>query len=258
MPSARSVVVLLLVSIADGFDVVSRPFIQLSTHDKLPTMFTNNWPTWVLERDSLTKIPDTDGFVNPISIDELWQPLDLKIPDAQLAVGLHVRDGVIRHILPALDLSMNGGCHRNRGLCSVPRAHMWMDFHPASWQHCQLVASLRKHGDDEWETVCSTPIRAIEDAVQQIVQVSDAVLGDGSHIIHIPLETPFEGVKTGTEIRIQIIEENEALASLQVSVSQTEAGSESMYLPDAYKPLFEDESLRRPAYMEMLKRRKNV
>lgn len=255
MPTVRSVV-LLFVSIANGFDVVSRPFIQLSTQDRLPTTFINNWPTWVLERGSLAKIPDTDGFVNPISIDELWQPIDLKVPDAKLAVGLHVRDGVVRHIMPALDLSMKGGLHRNRGLCSVPRAHMWMDFHLASWQHCQLVASLRKHGEDEWEAVCSTQIGAIEETVLQIVQVSGAVLGDGSYIIHIPLELSFEGLKSGTEIRVQITEENEALAALQVSVSQTEAGSESIYLPDAYKPLFEDESLRRPAYMEVLRRRK--
>jgi hypothetical protein len=76
---------------------VARQFIELSnpigsaTEQKLPASFVKNWPTWILDTDgNLSKIPDNEGFVPPASIDELWQPIDLKLPDARLAIGLHV------------------------------------------------------------------------------------------------------------------------------------------------------------------------
>lgn len=94
------------------------------------------------------------GFVNPVTLDTLWHPQDLKAPQLRLAIGLHVRNGQVRHIFPAVDLfyyendnnndigndsgndvanhesssSSQRHYHRNRGLCTVPRAHQWMDF----------------------------------------------------------------------------------------------------------------------------------
>jgi len=247
-----------LAAAASALDVAPRAFIQLSGQDRLPAAFVASWPTFVLEQDSLIKIPDTNGFVEPTSIDELWHPVDSMFPSATLAVGLHVRHGVIRHIMPALDLSFDG-LHRNRGLCSVPRAHTWVDFSAtasssSSWQQkWQLIASKRKLGDEEWEEVCSTYIGDIESAVLHIARISESIHGDGSQIIHIPLEEPFVGLKTGIEVRVHLMspEHEEPLAALQVVASPTAAGSESEYLPDAYKPLFEDMSLRRHAYEEI-------
>jgi hypothetical protein len=76
-------------------EIMPRQFIQLTNpvgaEQSLPASFVRNWPTWVLDEDgTLSKIPDEDGFVQPASIDELWQPLDLKMPELRLALGLHV------------------------------------------------------------------------------------------------------------------------------------------------------------------------
>ncbi len=57
----------------------------------IPATLTENWPLWVLEPSGIfSRIPDSDGFVNPGSIDTFCQPLDLKPPTLQLAIGVHV------------------------------------------------------------------------------------------------------------------------------------------------------------------------
>jgi hypothetical protein len=77
----------------------SRQFIELNNptrsaalqQNRLPASFVETWPTWTLEMDgTITKIPDSDGFVPPTSIDVLWQPIDLKTPELRLSVGIHV------------------------------------------------------------------------------------------------------------------------------------------------------------------------
>ena len=84
-------------SVPPAPEVLPRQFIELNnplgsaTDQKLPAAFVSSWPTWVLGTDGeLSKIPDSDGFVSPTSIDELWQPVDLKRPDVRPALGLHV------------------------------------------------------------------------------------------------------------------------------------------------------------------------
>ena len=78
-------------------EIMPRGFVQLTNpigggaDQSLPASFVRDWPTWILDLDgSLSKIPDDDGFVQPASIDELWQPVDLKKPELRLALGLHV------------------------------------------------------------------------------------------------------------------------------------------------------------------------
>jgi len=78
-------------------EIMPRQFIEITNpldtkaENKLPSSFVSNWPTWILDSDGkLSKIPDDGGFVQPASIDELWQPVDLIRPDLRLAVGLHV------------------------------------------------------------------------------------------------------------------------------------------------------------------------
>lgn len=79
-------------------DIVPRAFIHLvnpldtaAAAQKLPASMVAHWPTWVLDTDgTMLPIPDSDGFVPPTSIDELWQPVDLQSPQMRLAVGLHV------------------------------------------------------------------------------------------------------------------------------------------------------------------------
>lgn len=85
-------------SASSAADIVPRAFIDLvnpidmeAAPQKLPASMVAYWPTWVLDKDGkMVHIPDSDGFVSPSSIDELWQPIDLQYPEMRLAVGLHV------------------------------------------------------------------------------------------------------------------------------------------------------------------------
>jgi len=113
-----------------------------SPFEKLPSSLVSHWSTYLLEfheEDSNNnnnnnnnnneqqqqqstykwmKIPDENdtnnvnnenndgGFVSPASIDELWVPQDLQLPFYRVCLGLHVRNGMIRHVLPALDMFM--------------------------------------------------------------------------------------------------------------------------------------------------------
>ena len=85
-------------------------------------------------------------------------------------------------------------------------------------------------------------------------------MGEGSHFLNVILsvatdENEFvECPKTGTEMRVTMNDDNlvsgrdAAPGVLQVAVSASMAGSESEFLPEAYRPLFSDESLRNPLY----------
>ena len=113
------------------------------TVQSLPVSFIAAWPTWILDQDgALQKIPDDkDGYVNPTSIEEVWHPVDLLRPTIlSCALGFHIRDGTIRHVFPAVDVgyphqhatnntNISNPYYRNRGLCSVPRAYQWIEFH---------------------------------------------------------------------------------------------------------------------------------
>lgn len=248
--------------------VTPRPFIEFTNPlsqrgDSLPASFVSNWPTWVLDLDGgWHKIPDSGGFVPPTSVEELWQPLDLKQPTCRLALGLHVRDGTIRHVLPAVDLTLDDG-HRNRGMCSVPRAHQWMDFGAAMAGGLDVVSlelQSREAGEDDdnpWETLAE--IESVEDyvnsAIEALADDPPEELGDGSSVIHILCDsTKAPCPQWGSEMRVLLQEDGFTVGSLQVLIEKTAPGSESEYLPEAYKPLYEDESLRRETYMETKKR----
>ena len=76
----------------------NKQFIQIANllspqadPQQLPVSIVENWSTWVLDRSGVwSKIPDSDGFVSPTSVDTLFQPVDLKPPQFQLALGFHV------------------------------------------------------------------------------------------------------------------------------------------------------------------------
>jgi hypothetical protein len=261
---------------------IPRPFIEFTNPlqkrgivDRLPASFVSTWPTWVLQIDTTTKgkknwqkIPDSDGFVPPTSVEELWHCKDLKLPQCQLALGLHVRDGMIRHILPAVDLSLgegdDGHGHRNRGLCSVPRAYEWMDFGAAmagGLDVMTLALQIKKEDaqdEDDWETLAE--IESIEDSINAVIKAlaedPPEELGDGSNIVHLLYGTEKAVVcpQPGSVMRALLKEDGYTVGTLQVSVESIAPGSESDYLPEVYKPLFQDESLIRPAFVETKKR----
>jgi hypothetical protein len=296
-----------------------RNFIEITSLNvqaqSLPASFIDSWPTWVLGTDgSLERIPDSsdedNGFVTPTSIDSLWQPIDLIRPTMKLALGIHIRNGSIRHVFPALDISYGNHQHRNRGMCSVPRAYTWVDFgfvnSMGDYNRYELRVSSKKNkgkssnneddnenenenenndeskAEEKWEQLLSSSSisdteimsKAIERAVICLAENDSSINDlDGSHIFHVILNddendaTTVEIPKSNHELKVTMVEkwgnsnkiENESVDEvevgiLQVNVMTTMSGSESDYLPDVYKPLYNDESLRNPLYKNYKKR----
>merc|ERR1712224_827822 len=109
-------------------------------------------------------------------------------------------------------------------------------------------------------------------------------LGKGSHIINVILKFDDDDDDSSSsagateafttlecprkELRLYLEEENTSNdddfadadeccgAELRVQVKSIAAGSESEYLPEAYRPLYEDASLRNPLYANFKKRRR--
>lgn len=273
-------------------EVVTRNFVEITNlndvgqtrKESLPASFIERWPNWFLESDGrLFRIPDEEtggatGYVTPTSIEEIFQPVDLKRPEIKLAVGIHFRSGVIRHVLPALDISYGNGLHRNRGLCSVPLAYNWVDFgflaSLGDYNRYRLkLSSTERQGDNQqggekiWDEISSLPGNAIKKAIERAIiclaeEHSDE-LGSGSHIIHVALEDAevFQMPKPKNSVRVAMVEtgdegeEDVEVGILEVAIANTMAGSESEYLPEAYKPLFSDESLRNPLFAKFKKKK---
>ena len=264
-------------------EIVSRNFIEITNHnnngpkESLPASFIERWPNWFLEIDgSLSRIPDEEtgdgiGFVTPTSVDQLYQPIDLERPEMKLALGIHVRSGQIRHVMPSLDISYGNGLHRNRGLCSVPLAYNWVDFgyinSLGDYNRYELRASSKKRGDDaeKFNQILSLPGDAMKTAIERVIvclaEADSEYLGSGSHIIHVALENSkvVQIPKPKNDLQATLIEigdyGEEDVGILEVAVVTTMSGSESEYLPEAYKALFADESLRNPLYAKFKKRK---
>lgn len=264
-------------------EVMTRNFIEITnlnnnvSKESFPSSFIERWPNWVLETDgSLSRIPDEEtggdiGFLTPISIDQLYQPIDLKRPEMKVALGIHVRSGQIRHVMPSLDISYGNGLHRNRGLCSVPLAHTWVDFgfinSMGDNNRYEFRAASKKRTDEKWNQIFSLPGNlitiAIERAIVCLAEVDSDDLGNGSHIIHVALDGSkiLEVPKSKNDLQATLVEigdegeEDIDVGILEVAIVTTMSGSESEYLPDAYKPLYADESLRNPLYANFKKQK---
>ena len=241
--------------------ITRRPFVEISSvigsGDRLPASIVTQWPTWVLsvtqdddddddeQLHEWSKIPDeSDGFVNPKSLEELWLPLDLISPVGRLALGLHVRNGVCRHVFPALDLSLEDDGsnkenhspqqqqqrHRNRGLCSLPVAYQWQEFsafvmaagamglddsNNRDDDSCRLVLQTRPSDPGKpWETLLQ--MDRVEDLVARamgaLAQEPPSALGDGSHLVHVvpsscggAAAATIQCPKPGQELRVRLL-----------------------------------------------------
>lgn len=190
-----------------------------------------------------------------------------------LFISVSSRKGQIRHVLPALDLTLSNGAHRNRGLCSVPRAYAWVDFTTSldEWKQYRLSVASRKQNDDndDWTEVAASTGTQIADALERallcLAQTPPDALGEGSHIVHVLLNNDndkdndnvvVECPTTGSELRVTLEQTlgDSAPGILQVAISASMAGSESEFLPAAYQPLFQDATLRREAYADYKER----
>ena len=65
-----------------------------------------------------------DGWVDPFSFEELWLPSDLPAPVMKPSLAAVSKNGQLRYIMPALDLTVQaaGKLWWNRGFNSIPLA----------------------------------------------------------------------------------------------------------------------------------------
>jgi hypothetical protein len=169
--------------------------------------------------------------------------------------------------MPAVDLSFDGGVHRNRGVCSVPRAHSWIDFSLSldEWENYKIILSSKEEKDgDSWKEIESSKpgdiVGAIERATRCLSESAPEELGTGSHIINVVFHVSDDDRKEALEcprndLRVAMIDDYDFLQNagdasgvLEVVISSIMAGSESEFLPEAYKPLYDDGTLRNPLY----------
>ena len=99
----------------------------------LPFSAASNWPSWTFDKGQLKRVEDSlddDGWVNPLSFENLYFPSDLPIPLARPSLGVVVTSGTPRYIMPSVILTVEtpDRLWRNRGLCSLPRARAWIDL----------------------------------------------------------------------------------------------------------------------------------
>jgi hypothetical protein len=113
---------------------------------KVPMSFVSSFGKWIIHEGRLQSLIDTDslekGWVDPVSFEEVWLPLDLPSPKQRPAIAALVKDGAIRCIMPALDISIHASGQRwwNRGMCSFPFARVWMDLKTADIAQLVLTA----------------------------------------------------------------------------------------------------------------------
>ena len=104
------------------------------------------------------------------------------------------------------------------------------------------------------------PSEVIEKVIERVIvclsEVEPDDLGSGYHIIHVALDDSkvLEMPKPKNVLQVTLVEigdegkEDADVGILEVDIVTTMSGSESEFFPDAYKPLYADESLRNPLY----------
>jgi hypothetical protein len=139
------------------------------------------------------------------------------------------------------------------------------------WERFNLKVLSRKRGDDddEWEQLAlSSSGKVISDAVKKaqmfLAESAPDEFGIGSHILHVVIdEDNVLEPPTSSDIRVTLSDdqseshdsETDGDGILDVAVSTTMSGSDSIYLPDVYKPLYNDESLKNPFYAKFKERK---
>jgi len=226
-----------------------RPFLRLLDGrggvDRLPAAMAAAWPTWVLDADgAFERVPgaaDGGGWVDAASVDDLWCASDLEPPTARLALGIHVRDGTLRHLFPAVDLVVRraGADFRNRGLRTVPRAHAWLAVGAA------LPSELRLFGADGAAVDAAATLAR---AVEALADAPPDALGAGSHVVHaVVAGAAAPPLVPDARLRLVLADalydaadpaEADRAAELDVLVLETAPGGASDHLPAAYRDLY--------------------
>ena len=216
---------------------------QRRQSQSIPLGYALSWPVWMATDDgnTVTRINDatttatgSSGWVNPITFEQLWLPVDLPPPTARSALGLVVKDGQPRYLFPTIETTVStissrddgndgGGGTRtlwyNRGLNSLPIAKTWLPFNEyvpsiesmrLSSYRCQLLESSSSvtavdGQKNDWVPVL--PMTKVTEALNRLLYVlanGPDELGQGFCYLITPLPSllPPETVVPGQRIRL--------------------------------------------------------
>lgn len=153
---------------------VSRSFVSIRGHpqsQRLPLSHTKHWDVYTYTFNDLKLVENEDsekGWIYPTSYDTLYLPSDLPRPVLHPALGVALVHGSPRYIMPSIItiLETPDRVWRNRGICSLPRAHAWIDlFAPFTPALSELKYSLfqkaapdlrfleDQDGNEAWESM---------------------------------------------------------------------------------------------------------
>lgn len=120
MPSPRDISLLVCVAFCSALQQ-SAPDLTRNTVavaaggmsvQQLPISMASAWPVWVALPDSKTllRVPaagdEAEGWVAPLTFEQLWLPEDLPSVTATAAVGLVLKDGMPRYVFPCLEATV--------------------------------------------------------------------------------------------------------------------------------------------------------
>lgn len=217
----------------------------------LPVGMARGFPKWILAEGedvggaelrpmyNSESYGEEDGWVDPFSFEELWLPSDLPPPVMKPSLSCVAKDGQIRYLMPALDLSVQAGGKLwwNRGMNSIPLAARWMDVNAVNIASLNLVGfaqggyesakvSMQIEGEDKpkddpgtWVKMFQCPANeAMLELVETLAGPAGSVIGSGFHVVHIPLKSHslLEAPETGSRMRVFLTD-----ASFERSQPQT-------------------------------------
>ena len=210
---------------------------DMGTAQTLPIGYVNSWPLWMATGSSAGSVrcietEDTDGgWVNPITFEHLWLPVDLPLPTTRPAIGCVLKNGMPRYFFPTVETTLTSPDDaekkwHNRGLNSLPMAKTWLPFGEVGVDDLRIScyrADLppddeSSEGDDdepgesspeepivEWDQVL--PLTGVREAVDTIFEVmADAPddLGSGFCYVVVPLDVELapSAVSPGQRLRL--------------------------------------------------------
>ncbi|KAG8457022.1 hypothetical protein KFE25_000312 [Diacronema lutheri] len=278
MVSASSTSTLSYVSIAGGSLMAEK--LPLSYCQSWPLWCTSAVGDGRLAMRRVNPSADGDdergSWVDPLTFEDMWLPEDLPFPSFHLALTLVLKDGTPRYVAPGLDstVASAGREWRNRGLCSVPMAKTWLP-----WRHTP-IAQMRLSAYVQPPTPPDAPADGSDGArcqplavlvpVEKAFEMAAEVLADApselangfSYLtVRLPLDDESllasAALVPGARLRVFLSDAESFPTALgssddswawergecDVRLMQVSPGGTSAYLPDVYRPLFENQKL---------------
>eukprot|EP00978_Attheya_sp_CCMP212_P040301 scaffold218424_cov52-Attheya_sp.AAC.3 len=242
----------------------------------IPVGYASTWPVWMASADggTVTRIPDhtfqeeEDGWVNPLTFEQMWLPMDLPPPTARVSLGVVLKDGVPRYLFPTVETILatsDGGAWHNRGLYSLPIGKTWLPFADGPMESLRLSSYRRPmpptdgKEEDKSDWIPIVPLTKVTDVLNKLMNVianGPDEMGQGFCYLIAPLsvQLPADAVVPGQRIRLflsnlftiptsQDLDDDSAWllppGECDLTVHNVAPGGNSKYLPAVYKPLYD-------------------